>query len=309
MPRATLSVAEVFRRYGDDFRAELGAALSTAQRRVMTAIEQCRTTCGPPSTSTSSSPCPRRSPRSPPTTRPSSTVSSSRPSPTRCARIAADPRHLGAEIGYFAVLHTWGQTLVHHRHRRPAPLQPPRRLRALSIHRLPTHRGGPPESHDPVGDRIPSAACSSTCSRPASTRLLSKSRSGYRIGRPLEKPAAHLILSFHRSEIAVDEVHTRKAEIVKTARSALRALGLEDRQAVIVAHTGHVRQVGQHPRLTEDPREPDDRPVRRPSRGRLVAGEAFARRRRPRTTYRRKPASAPRRRCRGRRGCCSSRCC
>ena len=122
-----------------------------------------------------------------------------------------------------------------------------------------------------------------------------KWRSGYRIGRPLEKPAAHLILSFHRSEIAVDEVHTRKAEIVKTARSALRALGLEDRQAVIVAHTGHVRQVGQHPRLTEDPREPDDRPVRRPSRGRLVAGEALARRRRPRTTYRRKPASAPRR--------------
>jgi hypothetical protein len=28
--------------------------------------------------------------------------------------IAADPRHLGAEIGFFAVLHTWGQTLVHH---------------------------------------------------------------------------------------------------------------------------------------------------------------------------------------------------
>ena len=25
--------------------------------------------------------------------------------------IAADPRHLGAEIGFFAVLHTWGQTL------------------------------------------------------------------------------------------------------------------------------------------------------------------------------------------------------
>jgi len=28
--------------------------------------------------------------------------------------IAADPRHLGAEIGVFALLHTWGQTLVHH---------------------------------------------------------------------------------------------------------------------------------------------------------------------------------------------------
>ena len=30
--------------------------------------------------------------------------------------IAADRRHLGAEIGFFAVLHTWGQTLVHHPH-------------------------------------------------------------------------------------------------------------------------------------------------------------------------------------------------
>ncbi len=28
--------------------------------------------------------------------------------------IAADPRHFGALIGFFAVLHTWGQTLVHH---------------------------------------------------------------------------------------------------------------------------------------------------------------------------------------------------
>ena len=31
-------------------------------------------------------------------------------------RIAADPRHLGAEIGLVAVLHTWGQTLQHHPH-------------------------------------------------------------------------------------------------------------------------------------------------------------------------------------------------
>src|SRR5277367_2559656 len=30
--------------------------------------------------------------------------------------IAADPRHLGAEIGLVAVLHTWGQTLQHHPH-------------------------------------------------------------------------------------------------------------------------------------------------------------------------------------------------
>lgn len=30
--------------------------------------------------------------------------------------IAADPKHLGAEIGFIAVLHTWGQTLMHHPH-------------------------------------------------------------------------------------------------------------------------------------------------------------------------------------------------
>jgi hypothetical protein len=30
--------------------------------------------------------------------------------------IAADPRHLGAEIGFLSVLHTWGQTLHHHPH-------------------------------------------------------------------------------------------------------------------------------------------------------------------------------------------------
>ena len=30
--------------------------------------------------------------------------------------IAADPKHLGAELGFLAVLHTWGQTLLHHPH-------------------------------------------------------------------------------------------------------------------------------------------------------------------------------------------------
>src|SRR6516164_2204514 len=28
--------------------------------------------------------------------------------------IATDPKHLGAEIGFFSVLHTWGQTLTHY---------------------------------------------------------------------------------------------------------------------------------------------------------------------------------------------------
>ena len=30
--------------------------------------------------------------------------------------VAADPRHLGAEIGVLSILHTWGQTLVRHPH-------------------------------------------------------------------------------------------------------------------------------------------------------------------------------------------------
>ena len=30
--------------------------------------------------------------------------------------IAADPRHLGGEIGFLAILHTWGQALTHHPH-------------------------------------------------------------------------------------------------------------------------------------------------------------------------------------------------
>jgi predicted Zn-ribbon and HTH transcriptional regulator len=30
--------------------------------------------------------------------------------------VAADPQHLGAEIGFLSVLHTWGQNLLHHPH-------------------------------------------------------------------------------------------------------------------------------------------------------------------------------------------------
>jgi hypothetical protein len=43
MGRPKLEVADVFRRYGEAFRQRYGASLSGAQRRVMTAIELCRT--------------------------------------------------------------------------------------------------------------------------------------------------------------------------------------------------------------------------------------------------------------------------
>ncbi len=161
MPRAALTVAEVFRRYGDTFRAEVGAALSTAHSRVMTAIEQCRTAalgghveqcdhCGHRRVwynSCRNRHCPtcqslaratwlerRRADLLP--TEYFHVVFTVPPAIAEVAAqnkavvygllfravaetlrtIAADPRHLGAEIGFFAVLHTWGQTLVHHPH-------------------------------------------------------------------------------------------------------------------------------------------------------------------------------------------------
>src|SRR2546426_9437828 len=43
MDRPKLEVADIFRRYGETYRQQHGASLSTAQRRVMTAIEVCRT--------------------------------------------------------------------------------------------------------------------------------------------------------------------------------------------------------------------------------------------------------------------------
>ena len=43
MDRPTPTVADVFRRYGETYRDDAGGSLSTAQRRVMTAIERCRT--------------------------------------------------------------------------------------------------------------------------------------------------------------------------------------------------------------------------------------------------------------------------
>ena len=161
MPRAAITVAEVFRRYGDTFRAQAGAALSTAQRRVMTAIEQCRTAalgghveqcdrCGHRRVwynSCRNRHCPtcqslaraawlerRRADllpteyfhvvfTVPPAVAEVATQNKAvvygllfRAVAETLRTIAADPRHLGAEIGFFAVLHTWGQTLVHHPH-------------------------------------------------------------------------------------------------------------------------------------------------------------------------------------------------
>lgn len=157
--RPPLEVADIFRQHGHDFR--LTHLLSPEQRRVMRAIERCRTaalgghveqcdTCGHQRIAYNSCRnrhCPK-----------CQSLAKARWLEARLAdllpveyfhvvftlpeqlaslalqnkrvvynllfsaagetlrTIAADPRHLGAELGFLAVLHTWGQTLRHHPH-------------------------------------------------------------------------------------------------------------------------------------------------------------------------------------------------
>ncbi len=154
-------VADLFRRYGEAYRRQHGASLSTAQHRVITAIELCRTAalgghleecdaCGHQRIAYNS--CRNRHcPKCQSLARavwlerrcsellntPYFHVVFTVPEPVaaiayhnkavvydilfRAAAetlrtIAADPKHLGAEIGFFAVLHTWGQQLLYHPH-------------------------------------------------------------------------------------------------------------------------------------------------------------------------------------------------
>jgi Putative transposase/Transposase zinc-binding domain len=159
--RPTLDVADVFRQYGDAYRAQVGALLSTTHRRVMAAIKQCRTAalgghveacdaCGLRRiayNSCGNRHCPkcqslaraawlkRRTTElleveyfhvvfTVPATIAAIAYQNKRvvynilyrATAETLRRIAADPTHLGANIGFFAVLHTWGQTRVHHPH-------------------------------------------------------------------------------------------------------------------------------------------------------------------------------------------------
>src|SRR6202047_4785588 len=161
MDRPKLEVADVFRRYGEAYRHEHGASLSTAQRRAMTAIEVCRTAvlgghleqcdhCGHQRNaynSCSDRHCPKcqsfarfkwlqdRQAELLNTqyfhvvfTLPQQIATLAyqnkreiygilfRATSQTLLTIAADPKHLGAEIGFFAVLHTWGSNLLHHPH-------------------------------------------------------------------------------------------------------------------------------------------------------------------------------------------------
>jgi transposase-like zinc-binding protein/putative transposase len=157
--RPPLEVADIFRQCGNDFR--LTHTLSPEQRRVMRAIERCRTaalgghveqcdTCGHQRISYNSCRnrhCPKCQSLAKarwlearladllpveyfhvvftlPEQLASVALQNKRvvynllvASDAETLRtIAADPRYLGAEIGFLAVLHTWGQTLCHHPH-------------------------------------------------------------------------------------------------------------------------------------------------------------------------------------------------
>ena len=161
MDRPKVEVADIFRRYGEVYRNDHDASLSTAQRRVMSAIELCRTAalgghveqcdrCGYEHNFYHS--CRNRNcPKCQCLAR-AKWIQDRQAELLNCEcfhvvftvpeeiaavayqnrkvvydilfqaasktlrTIAADPKHLGAEIGFFAVLHTWGQNLLHHPH-------------------------------------------------------------------------------------------------------------------------------------------------------------------------------------------------
>jgi hypothetical protein len=161
MDRPRFEVADVFRCYGADYRQKHGASMSVAQRRVMTAIEVCRTAvlgghleqcdhCGHQRNAYNSC-ANRHCPKCQSLARAKwledrhsellntqyfhvvFTVPEEisaiayhnkrqvygilfRAAAETLRTIAADPKHLGAQIGFFAVLHTWGSNLLHHPH-------------------------------------------------------------------------------------------------------------------------------------------------------------------------------------------------
>src|SRR5476649_2474961 len=159
---AALELADIFRRCGPQYRLTHAGALGRAQRRVMSAIELCRTAalgghveqcdaCGHQRIAFNS--CRNRHcPKCQSLARaqwlehrqaellreveyfhvvftlpePIAALAYQnkkalydilfRTSAETLRTIAADPKHLGAEIGFITLLHTWGQNLQHHPH-------------------------------------------------------------------------------------------------------------------------------------------------------------------------------------------------
>jgi hypothetical protein len=156
-----LEVADIFRQVGPFYREDHATALSSGQRRVMSAIEQCRTaalgghveqcdSCGHQRIAFNSCRnrhCPKcqsllraqwledRQTELLPVeyfhvvfTVPQEIAVIAyqnkavvydilfRATAETLRTIAGDPKHLGAEVGFIAILHTWGQNLMHHPH-------------------------------------------------------------------------------------------------------------------------------------------------------------------------------------------------
>jgi hypothetical protein len=161
MVRPNLEVAEIFRRHGKAWRAANVGHINLAQRRVMTAIEICRTAalgghvehcqdCAHSRIAYNSCRnrhCPKCQSRAASAwltarqsellpvpyfhfvfTLPAALGAMAYQNKAKVyglllkaasetlTTIAADRKHLGAEIGIIAVLHTWGQNLQHHPH-------------------------------------------------------------------------------------------------------------------------------------------------------------------------------------------------
>ena len=161
MDRPKLEVADVLRRYGEAYREQHAASLCTAQRRVMSAIELCRTAalgshleqcdqcqhervCYDSCRNRHCPKCQSLARAQWIEDRQSELLDTEyfhvvftlpeqiaaiayqnkevvydilfRATSETLRTIAADPKHLGAEIGFFAVLHSWGQNLLFHPH-------------------------------------------------------------------------------------------------------------------------------------------------------------------------------------------------
>lgn len=159
--RPALEVADIVRAHGDEFRRAHAASLSPGQKRVLRAIELCRTAalgghlercdqCGHERNAYNSC-ANRHCPKCQSLARaewlekrqsellqcdyfhvvftlpePLAALALQnkrqmygllfRATAETLQEIAADPQHLGAQIGFFCILHTWGQTLTHHPH-------------------------------------------------------------------------------------------------------------------------------------------------------------------------------------------------
>lgn len=161
MRASGLEMADIFRQAGPDYRQQHADSLSRGQRRVMSAIERCRTAalgghieqcdrCGHQRIAYNSCRnrhCPkcqslvraqwlqdRRADLIPVDyfhvvfTLPEEVAAIAyqnkaavydilfHTTAETLHMIAATPRHLGAEVGFIAILHTWGQQLQHHPH-------------------------------------------------------------------------------------------------------------------------------------------------------------------------------------------------